>query len=146
MAKYQANRIRKQSWSRSTKSIETSTREPYIIGFDSEADTTSDGRPMLFQYSLPNMAEEDTTIQEVPATRNAGLGCFLDFLDSICYDPNQEYLIYGYNTAYELTQLFHDLPRDVINESEWSIHNIKREGRVYGWSITVGNEKRQIIE
>src|ERR1035437_8083652 len=146
MAKYQANRIRKQSWSRTTKSIETATREPYIIGFDSEADTTSDGRPMLFQYSLPNLAEEDTLIQEIPATKNSGLGSFLDFLDRYCRVSETEYLIYGYNTAYELTQLFHDLPREVINESEWSIHNIKREGKQYGWSITVGNEKRQIIE
>ena len=81
MAKYQANRIRKQSWSRGTKPSEATNRKPYIIGFDSEADTTSDGRPMCFQYSLPDMAEEDTLIQEVPISKNAGLGCFLDFLD-----------------------------------------------------------------
>lgn len=146
MAKYQANRIRKQSWSKSSKPTTKEIREPYIIGFDSEADTTSDGRPMLFQYSLPDMAEEDTIIQEVPISKNAGLGCFLDFLDRYCNAPGTEYLIYGWNTAYELTQLFHDLPREVINESDWTIHNVKREGRVYGWSIAVGNEKRQIIE
>ena len=146
MAKYQANRIRKQTWTKSTTSTTKTTRTPYIIGFDSEADTTSDGRPMCFQYSLPDVAEENTTIQIVPEIRNAGLGCFLEFLDQICTDPNVEYLIYGWNTAYELTQLFHDLPREVINESDWTAHNVKLGDKTYEWFITVDNEKRQIIK
>jgi hypothetical protein len=92
------------------------------------------------------MAEENTIVQIVPATHNAGLASYLDFLDGYCDKPGYEYLIYGWNVAYELTQLFHDLPREVINESSWTLHNVKRQDKLYGWTITVDNEKRQIIE
>jgi hypothetical protein len=102
---------------------------------------------MCFQYSLPDVAEEETIIQIVPDTKNAGLGCFLDFLDEYCKHAGTEYLIYGWNTAYELTQLFHDLPKEVLNESDWRISGIrKRDGGTYGWTITVANDKRQIID
>jgi hypothetical protein len=94
------------------------------------------------------MAEEDSILQVVPATKNAGLGCFLDFIDEHCMEADKEYLIYGYNIVYELTQLFHDLPHEVINESSWRLANIRRlsTGRMYGWSIQVDNDKRQIVE
>jgi hypothetical protein len=91
------------------------------------------------------MAEEATLIQEVPATKHAGLACFLDFLEEYCCDPTIEYLIYAWNTAYELTQLFHDLPREVINESEWTLSNVRTDTIRYGWTIQVDNEKRQIV-
>jgi hypothetical protein len=146
VAKYQAERIRKQTWTRTNNSTKEGYIDSYVIGFDSEADTSSDGRPMCFQYSLPNVAEENTIIQIVPPEHNAGLGCFLDFLDDHCTDPNETYLIYGWNVSYELTQLFHDLPKEVINESEWRLHNVRRESKRYGWAITVANEKRQVVE
>jgi hypothetical protein len=147
VANYNAGRIRKKPHQQYSKSLEgKKERKPYVIGFDSEADTSSDGRPMCFQYSLPDMAEEDTIIQDVPATKNAGLGCFLDFLDEYCKHPGTEYLIYGWNSAYELTQLFHDLPKEVLNESDWRLNNIRGHNKTYGWIITVANEKRQIID
>jgi len=147
MAEYNASRIKKPRYTSTTSSlVGEANRNPYVIGFDSEADTTSDGRPMCFQYSLPNQSEEDTIIQEVPETKSAGLGCFLDFLDQYCTDVKVEYLIYAWNTVYEFTQLFHDLPKEVVNTSDWTLTNIKRGRKVYGWEVRVANDKRQICE
>lgn len=150
MAVYDAHRIRKHTFQ--SDSIRKD-EPPYVIGFDSEADTTSDGRPMLFQYSLPGTTEQDCILQELPETKHAGLGGFLDFLDSYTTTPEVEYLIYGYNVSYELTQLFHDLPKEVINESEWTITGIRYRGVAsshlserYPWTIRVSNDKRQIVE
>lgn len=125
---------------------EINVRPKYIIGFDSEADTTSDGRPMLFQFSLPQTREEQTLLYVIPEDKqHAGLRCFIEFLDLYCNSPKVEYLVYGFNNQYELTQLFHDLPDHVKNESDFVITGItNKEGKKYGWTVEVFNYKRHI--
>jgi hypothetical protein len=118
----------------------------YVIGYDSEADTTSDGKPMLFQFSLPDTTEEQVILALVPETKHAGLGVFLDFIDYYCRSRDVEYLIYGWNISYEMTQLFHDLPDNIKQQSEFTIKRIHRAlGKKYAWSIEVFNGKRQMI-
>jgi len=125
------------------KSVEPTER--YIIGYDSEADTSSDGRPMMFQFSLPDMDEDDTLLVEIPPTKNAGILAFLNFLDRYCTESDIEYLVYAWNTAYELTQLFHDFPKELKQVSEFKIKGLSDGDRVYDWTIEVVNDKRQIV-
>jgi hypothetical protein len=147
VADYKASRIHKRNYHSGASTKQPVREQPYVIGFDSEADTSSDGRPMLFQYSLPGTKEEDVILQEVPETKHAGLGCFLDFLDRYCVDAKTEYLLYVWNLTYEFTQLFHDLPKEVVNESEWTLTRIsKRDGTQYPWTAHVSNDKRQLAE
>lgn len=141
MSVYLVDRIRKPKF-QVQNTTEKSNRRKYIIGFDSEADTTSDGRPMLFQFSLPGMAEEDTILKIVDERTHAGLRVFLDFLDEHCNDRNTEYLIYVWNLTYEITQIFHDLPDRIKKESDFNIHSISG----YEWAVSVLNYKRQIVD
>lgn len=146
MSNYLADRISKSRYLRVKHNPDKVQQPKYVIGFDSEADTTSDGRPMLFQFSLPDTTEEQVVILEVPPTKHAGLGVFLDFLDYFCRARDVEFLIYGWNITYELTQLFHDLPDGIKSQSEFRIKKIRRAlGKEYGWSIEVFNYKRQIV-
>jgi hypothetical protein len=146
MSNYLAERINKSRFLRTKKGNEIDFKYKYVIGFDSEADTTSDGRPMLFQFSLPDTTEEQVITHVVPPTKHAGLGVFLDFIDYYCRVPEVEYLIYVWNLTYEMTQLFHDLPSDIRNKSEFTIRNISRGfSKKYHWSAEVFNYKRQII-
>src|SRR6266702_3697288 len=109
MSNYLADRIKKPRYSMlSTNAVKE--RYKFIVGFDSEADTTSDGRPMLFQFSRPDQSEEDTDLVILDPTPHAGLRAFLDFIDRYCTDAKVEYLIYVWNLTYELTQIFHDIP------------------------------------
>lgn len=137
-----AERIKKPKYFSMTNIRDIDPRRKYVIGFDSEADTTSDGRPMLFQFSLPQQKEEDTLLRVVPPDTHGGLKVFLDFLDEYCVDRDREYLVYGWNLAYELTQLFHDIPNRVRRHDDFSINSISG----YDWSISVLNYKRQIID
>lgn len=145
MSSYIAERIKKQRYSTlNVKAV--GTRPKFIIGFDSEADTTSDGRPMLFQFSMPNQLEEDTTLIVVPPNTHAGLRIWLEFVEEHCYDPKVEYLIYVWNLTYELTQIFHDIPNKIKRESDFTINEIVVDGELFPWSISVLNFKRQIVE
>lgn len=94
---------------------------------------------MTFQFSLPDKSEDETLLLEIPPKPFAGLRAYIDFLDWYCYDPGLEYLIYGWNVAYELTQLFRDLPPYARAESELSLQYRK-------WQIDIKNDKRQIVE
>lgn len=117
-------------------------RDKWVCGFDSEADTTSDGRPMLFQFSRPGMSEEDTDLVVLEPTPHAGLRALLDFMDKWCVDRQVEYLIYVWNLTYEMTQIFHDFPKAIRKESDFRVKYI----RPYDWSVDVLNFKRQIVE
>ena len=141
MAVYNADRIRKSKYT-TVSGQPKQERRKYIIGFDSEADTTSDGRPMLFQFSIPKQTEEDTLVFVVPETTHGGLKVFLDFLDAYCTERDREYLIYVWNLTYELTQIFHDLPDNIKKQSDFTINKIAG----YDWSISVLNFKREIID
>jgi hypothetical protein len=145
MATYLADRIKKPKYGthRANMAIQ---RPRFIIGFDSEADTTSDGRPMLFQFSMPEQQEENTILRIVPEAPNAGLRVFLQFVNETCNDPHIEYLIYVWNLAYELTQIFHDIPDRVKKQSDFNINHIHIDGKLYPWQVSVLNYKRQIVE
>lgn len=146
MSNYLAGRIKKARFGLRAK-VAKANRPKFIVGYDSEADTTGDGRPMLFQFSLPNSKEEDTLLYEIPADKkHAGLRCFVEFIDKYCTSPSIEYLIYGFNNQYELTQLFHDLPDTVKAEADFMIRGISTaDGVKYNWTIEVLNYKRHII-
>ena len=146
MSNYLADRISKSRYLKVKSKDARSYPTKVIIGFDSEADTTSDGKPMLFQFSFPNTKEEDVFLIEIPDKRHAGLKAFLDVLDYYCRSREAEYLIYGWNVSYEMTQLFHDLPDMVKNESEFHLTNIATESGIkYKWTVEVFNHKRQIV-
>ena len=145
MAVYTAERIKKRAFN-VTNINPINARERFIIGFDSEADTTSDGRPMLFQFSLPEQKEEDTILEIVPPEPNAGLRVFLDFITKYCINRDYEYLIYVWNLTYELTQIFHDIPNYIKKTSDFHIKDVVTNGTRYPWSISVLNFKRQMVE
>jgi len=117
-------------------------RIPYVIGFDSEAD---DSRPFLWQFSEPGTSEDDTIVVDVPLEENAGLMTFMTY---ICkrllgrFGRQHEVIFYGWNLAYEWTQLFHDLP-DVADQDEVNIEmTVAYEGHDYEFRWTVYNDKR----
>lgn len=145
MSNYLAERISKSRFQKARQKNQVNQKEKCIVGFDSEADTTSDGRPMLFQFSLPDTKEDETFLIVVPPTQHAGLGIFLDFIDAYCRDRGVEYLFYGWNISYELTQLFHDIPDSIKNKSEFTIKNISRGNTKYKWTVHVYNHKRQMV-
>jgi hypothetical protein len=145
VSNYQVNRIHKP---RSFVADRNRGRKQkyYIIGFDSEADTSTQGKPMLFQFCLPMSSEQDVILREVPEfKKHAGLWVFLDFIDEYCRDDRVAYLIYVWNLAYELTQLFHDLPAKVRSAEEYTISALSNGRRKYDWEIDVVNGKRQLI-
>ena len=146
MSNYLADRINKSRFSKTSSKVAKNYPTKVIIGFDSEADTTSDGRPMLFQFSFPDTTEEDVFLIQIPPTRHAGLKAFLDVIEYYCRSRDAEYLIYGWNVTYEMTQLFHDLPDEVKNESEFVLEDIRMEGGYkFPWTVEVFNHKRQIV-
>lgn len=148
MSNYLADRISKSRFTTTRPKVARNYQTKAIIGFDSEADTsTGDGRPMLFQFSFPNTKEDDVFLIPIPPTRHAGLKAFLDVIDYYCTSREVEYLIYGWNITYELTQIFHDLPDEVKNESEFRINSIRMEksGHVFPWTVEVFNGKRQLV-
>jgi hypothetical protein len=141
VSEYNASRIKKPKHFRMKPLNPENSRERYVIGFDSEADTSSQGKPMLFQFSLPDTEEDDTLLYVVPEdVEHAGLRVFLDFLDTYCTEREYAYLIYVWNLAYELTQIFHDMPYDV-RASEHAIITTDR----HPWKIEMMNVKRQIL-
>ena len=140
MSNYDASRIRKPRHFKINGLDSKNSKPRYVIGFDSEADTSSGGRPMLFQFSLPGTVEESTITVEIPDSPNAGLRAFLDFLDEHCADNGYAYLVYVWNLAYELTQIFHDLPPEVRSEEHVFITTTSDE-----WKIELLNVKRQMV-
>lgn len=145
MSDYQAGRIKKPRSFKINSKMEAHTKPRYVIGFDSEADTSSLGKPMLFQFSLPDMAEEDTICKVVEEDRkNAGLRVFLEFLDEHCSSREFSYLIYVWNLSYELTQIFHDLPDEAKTQDNLLIIPVA-DDRDFNWKIELTNGKRQIV-
>lgn len=148
MSEYQAERIKKPRYFKINSLAEKDGKERYVIGFDSEADTSSNGQPMLFQFSLPGQREEDTILRVIDEhKKHAGLRVFLDFIDTYCTSRDKQYLIYVWNLAYELTQIFHDLPNEIRAEDHLLITPETASGdRSYEWEIELLNVKRQILK
>lgn len=142
MSDYLAVRIRKRRFFKLNSTLPKNTKERYVIGFDSEADTSSQGDPMLFQFSLPETEEEETIVKVVGTEEHAGLRVFLDFLNEHCREREYAYLIYVWNLAYELTQIFHDIPSQVRSEDHFFI---EMDNPDYPWKIEVVNYKRPLV-
>lgn len=122
-------------------------RKPYVIGYDSEADTKT-GRPMLLQFSLPEHRDESETILlEIPDDPMVARGRFLEFIATYCTRKDTEYLIYGFNLEYEYTQIFHDLPDEIKRQGEFELTThltIRASGQEYRFRIRAMNDKRHL--
>ena len=146
MSIHQASRINKRKHSIKPRPAAEPINK-VVIGFDSEADTETDGRPMMFQFSMPYTTEEEVLLYEVPLRRNAGIRTFIEFIHFHCTEPSTLYLIYVWNLQYELTQLFHDLPEKVIHKNEFTIKQFHTVDPMYTypWRCHVVNDKRQLV-
>jgi hypothetical protein len=78
-----------------------------VIGFDSEADEDDNGHPFLYQFGLPDGSVD---LIDIPHTgrRYETLFPFLRWIAAHCTRKDTEYIIYGFNLAYEYTQWFRD--------------------------------------
>ena len=123
-------------------------RNVVVIGFDSEQDTTT-GQPMLFQFSRVGEAA-DVELRVVPEDPRKALDIFLTYLDDTCRAKATEYIVYGFNNAYEWTQLFGALPehpetgRSIGAEDEFilDIDHQRANGESTQYIITVANKSR----
>lgn len=112
-------------------------RRPYVIGFDSESENS---RAYTLQFALPDESESETHIEYVPRNKHAALHVFMRGVHGICTSRKHEYLIYGFNLAYEFTQLFHDFADDAKNAADFEFDYVMPDGARYRW--TVYNSKR----
>lgn len=121
-----------------------SDRAPYIVGFDSEAES---GIPFMFQFSLPDGSENDVLLVPIPVNVHAGLDAFMTVIHRIAVQRDREYIVFGYNLTYEFTQLFHDiepmirLVEDFVIPYEYDAD----DERQYRYTIRVANGKRHFI-
>lgn len=121
-------------------------RKLQVIGFDSEA---SGGKPFLFQFSVSG-GEEDVLLCVIDERENAGLRTFVHFLDTYCTRKDTEYLIFGWNLAYEWTQIFPDLPAtaegiplNALPDYTFDTERRDDNGDPYSrWRVKVLNDKR----
>lgn len=126
-------------------------RTTAVIGFDSEADTTT-GRPMLFQFAMPGQGIEDVWAVEVDERKRTHdpILKFMEFVAEHCTRKDTEYLIYGFNLEYEWTQLFGTLPEEVrrkkelllLYEDRWKIEALN-DVRYFA-KATIGGTKRPV--
>lgn len=147
MSGYLAERIEKPKFWHISRLIRgRGNRKPYVIGFDSEAEN---GRPFLFQFSLPDTPVEATQLRIVGTGRHDGLMTFLTFIHETCTRKDTEYLIYGWNVAYEFTQILGDLPTEVATLSEFVLDNVVLRSvsglALATYNIHVWNDKRFML-
>ena len=112
-------------------------RVPYVVGFDSEA---QDSRAFTLQFALPGKPENETIIAYVPRKEHAALHVFMTVVHRVAIDRKREHLIYGFNLAYEFTQLFHDFNDTAKGADDFTFDYIMPDGTRYAW--TVYNSKR----
>lgn len=138
MSVYRAERITKPRHFRiAPLSRGRGPRPTYVIGFDSESEKS---RAFALQFSLPGKVEHETLLVHVPRKEHAALHAFMDVLHRVCVSRKYEYLVYGYNMAYEFTQLFHDFGDDAKQAADWQFDYVMPDGTSYEW--TVYNSKR----
>lgn len=158
MSAYVASRIDKERFKLAPlRSGRSQRRRTVVLGFDSEADTR-DGSPMLVQMSYPYWLyqqyeslrhdpwhddERDTLLYIVPEDDDifGALRFLLRFIDTYLTRKDCEYLIYGWNIAYEYTQLFRNLSESARNQDEIS-GNIGVGSKENQYNITAYNNKR----
>lgn len=158
MSAYQATRIDKERFKLAPlRSGRSQKRRTVVLGFDSEADTR-DGSPMLVQVSYPRYLydqyaslrqnpwyddERDTLLYVIPEDDAVfgALRFLMRFIDAYLTRKDCEYLIYGWNIAYEYTQLFRHLSEEARNQDEiHASYTVAVEGNKY--DITAYNNKR----
>lgn len=124
MAEYDYRRIYKPPYfSLSPLAAPRVSKPFYIMGFDSEAEN---GYPFLYQVSHP---DGRTDLLEVPEGDRPWetMLVLLDYLHDNCKRQDVEYVLFGFNLAYEYTQLFRDLPPEGIISDEFRIGNKDRK-------------------
>lgn len=148
-AHYRAERIRKPSWFRvGPLRRGRPQRAPYVIGFDSEADT--DGSPFLYQFAHPDGRVD---FVDVGTKKGESFRAFVRYLFENCKRKDAEYLVFGFNLQYEYTQIFRDIPNEAQAQTEFTLYyptgdcpyvlramNDKR----YSFTIEFGGTKRRI--
>lgn len=118
-------------------------RATLVIGFDSEQDTKAH-RPMLFQFNAGG-DESNSVLLKIPARRNGALDVFMSYLYSTCTRKDTEYIIAGFNLKYEFTQLFGELPTDLMTLDEYEFRYELRdvsENLIASYVIRVMSDKR----
>jgi len=122
MSSYDASRILKPSFFRINHIRQGSpNRIPYVIGFDSEAEN---GVPFLYQFAKPDGSCDLITLPK-RGKKFHTLFAFLEWLRVNCTRKDTEYIIFGFNLAYEYTQLFRDLNAAAIRSSEFQLGTVE---------------------
>jgi len=142
---YDVDRIEKPKYFRvGPLTTGRSQRKTQVIGFDSEADTRT-GRPMLLQFSATG--DENDVMMPIVDERKRGhaRALFLAYIGKFCTRKDTEYIIYGWNLAYEFTQLFGDLDEDarVVGELELTTDVIDPDGgESWSFRLRIVNDTR----
>jgi hypothetical protein len=141
---YVAERIEKPKYFRIAPARRGRGRRPVVVtGFDSEAE---DGRPFTLQFSTTG-DPADGHLLTVPEGKHAALRVFLTYLYQTTAKRDVEYVWFGWNLMYEWTQLFADLPADLIAQDTFHInvalHHLDPTLGVVGhYEIEVMNDRR----
>lgn len=156
MSDYNASRILKPDFFKITHVKKGSpNREPYVIGFDSEAEN---GYPFLFQFAHP---DGTCDLIDIPFTEEPynPLFLFVDYLAQHCKRKDTEYIVFGFNLGYEYTQLFRDLNPELINSTEFQLGTLEEPSitdtgvqfvlrafneKRYSFTIEFGKTKRRV--
>ncbi len=149
MSDYRAERIEKGRYFTGIRPLKSSrtTRNQYVIGFDSEAEN---GRPFLFQFSLPDTIDADAILYEIDPEPFEAIRVFMRFVHNYCTRKDTEYLIYGFNLQYEFTQLFQDLDDEVKLLDDFVIdYDLTAKGNanqvVAQYEIRIAQGKRHLL-
>jgi DNA polymerase type B, organellar and viral len=140
VSNYDASRIEKPRFFRLAPLLQgRGSRPPHVVGFDTEA---SEGQPILMQFSEGG-GPADADLIEVPDRRNAGLDVFMRWVSEHCTSRRHEHVVVGFNLMYEWTQLFGDLPTEIIGAKEFLLTWESTEGK--RWRLSVWNHKRHAM-
>lgn len=143
---YVAERILKPDWwTISPLKRGRGKRAVSVIGFDSEQDTET-ATPMLFQFSRFGTAD---AVELVELGIDADpLAAFMRYVHETCTNKATEYIILGWNMAYEFTQIFARLPLDISAEPEfvldYELRDVSGNAKAR-YTLTVANDKRYFV-
>lgn len=138
MSNYTADRIEKPKYFKlGPLRTGRSAKTPHIMGFDTEA---MRGQPILLQLS-EHGGWNDADLYEIQDGPHVALNTLMRWVGEHCRDPRQEHLLFGFNLQYEWTQLFGDVPPEVVAQNEFTIDwfDVQTDE---GWTLKVLNSKR----
>jgi hypothetical protein len=140
MSVYDATRIEKPSYFRiSPLRRGRGPRRAHVIGFDSESEN---GKPFLFQFSRTG---DENAVDLIPINGRNPLDVFMTYVYLHCTRKDTEYLIVGWNLAYEFTQLFATLPSELNTMGEYAVlYRLEDAGgkELARYRVQVFNDKR----